>query len=67
MGLQSYKDMGIKIFIHVFGCRSSLCEGEYIAGSLKSLGAEITENINDDFNAAVVVTCSVTQEADRKC
>ena len=56
-----------KIFIHVFGCRSSLCEGEYIAGALKSLGCEITENINDKYDAAVIVTCSVTQEADRKC
>jgi len=60
--------MGIKkIFVHVFGCRTSLCEGEYIAGALKSQGFEITENINDDYNAAVIVTCSVTQEADRKC
>lgn len=60
--------MGIKkIFVHVFGCRTSLCEGEYIAGALKSRGFEITENINDDYSAAVIVTCSVTQEADRKC
>ncbi|MBQ7197253.1 MAG: MiaB/RimO family radical SAM methylthiotransferase [Synergistaceae bacterium] len=56
-----------KIFIHVFGCRSSLCEGEYIAGVLKSEGFEITEDINDKYSAAVIVTCSVTQEADRKC
>lgn len=56
-----------RVFVHVFGCRSSLCEGEYIAGSLKSLGAIITEDINEPFNAAVIVTCSVTQEADRKC
>ncbi|MBR6902221.1 MAG: MiaB/RimO family radical SAM methylthiotransferase [Synergistaceae bacterium] len=56
-----------KIFIHVFGCRSSLCEGEYIAGALKSHGLEITEDINEKFNAAVLVTCSVTQEADKKC
>ena len=56
-----------KIFIHVFGCRSSLCEGEYIAGALKSFGAEITEDLKENFNAAVIVTCSVTQEADRKC
>ena len=58
---------GKKIFIHVFGCRSSLCEGEFIAGSLKSHGAEITEDINEKFNAAVIVTCSVTHEADKKC
>lgn len=59
--------MNNKIFIHVFGCRSSLCEGEYIAGALKSLGADITEDIDEKFNAAVIVTCSVTQEADKKC
>lgn len=58
--------MGL-IYVHVFGCRSSLCEGEYIAASLKSLGAEITENLNDPVTAAVIVTCSVTAEADRKC
>ncbi|MBR6901345.1 MAG: MiaB/RimO family radical SAM methylthiotransferase, partial [Synergistaceae bacterium] len=57
----------MKVFIHVFGCRSSLCEGEYIAGALKSYGLEITEDIHEEFNAAVLVTCSVTQEADRKC
>lgn len=66
MGLQGNKSMGL-VYIHVFGCRSSLCEGEFIAGSLQSLGHEITEDLTQDFNAAVVVTCSVTQEADRKC
>ncbi|MBQ7733211.1 MAG: MiaB/RimO family radical SAM methylthiotransferase [Synergistaceae bacterium] len=60
------QSMGL-VFVHVFGCRSSLCEGEYIAGSLKSKGALITEDINGSYNAAVIVTCSVTQEADRKC
>ena len=59
--------MNKKIFIHVFGCRTSLCEGEYIAGALKSFGCEITENIKDFYDAAVIVTCSVTAEADRKC
>ncbi len=58
---------GKKIFVHVFGCRSSLCEGEFIAGSLKSRGAEIVEDISENFNAAVIVTCSVTHEADKKC
>ena len=59
--------MSGRIFIHVFGCRSSLCEGEYIAGALKFSGFEITEDINGGYDAAVIVTCSVTQEADRKC
>lgn len=56
-----------RIYIHVFGCRSSLCEGEYIAGSLISHGHEITEDLAEGINSAVIVTCSVTHEADRKC
>ena len=55
------------VYVHVFGCRSSLCEGEYIAGALSSLGASITEDLDAVIHAAVIVTCSVTQEADRKC
>ncbi|MBQ9904981.1 MAG: MiaB/RimO family radical SAM methylthiotransferase [Synergistaceae bacterium] len=55
------------IYVHVFGCRSSLCEGEYIAGELLSLGHEVTEELSPEINAAVIVTCSVTSEADRKC
>ena len=58
---------GPEIFVHVFGCRSSLCEGEYIAGALSSLGATITETLSSNLSAAVIVTCSVTSEADRKC
>ena len=58
--------MGL-VFVHVFGCRSSLCEGEYIAGSLSAKGAQITEDLNGKIDGAVIVTCSVTQEADRKC
>ena len=55
------------IFVHVFGCRSSLCEGEYIAGALAAKGAQITESLSGKIAGAVIVTCSVTQEADRKC
>ncbi|MBR4196680.1 MAG: MiaB/RimO family radical SAM methylthiotransferase [Synergistaceae bacterium] len=73
MGLPRRQSMGIKaglmgrVYIHVFGCRTSLCEGEYIAGGLMSLGHEVTEDLTDDISSAVIVTCSVTQEADRKC
>lgn len=55
------------IYVHVFGCRTSLCEGEYIASELKSLGHDITEDLAPGISAAVIVTCSVTREADRKC
>ncbi|MBQ6773126.1 MAG: MiaB/RimO family radical SAM methylthiotransferase [Synergistaceae bacterium] len=64
--MQGNQGLGL-VYIHVLGCRSSLCEGEYIAGSLKSRGALITEELGENINAAVIVTCSVTQEADRKC
>ena len=66
MGLPGRKSMGL-IFVHVFGCRSSLCEGEYIAGALKSYGHEVTQDLTPGISSAVIVTCSVTQEADRKC
>ena len=68
--MQSRQSMGLngtKIYVHVFGCRTSLCEGEYISGSLMARGAEITETLSEGINAAVIVTCSVTQEADAKC
>ena len=68
--MQSRQSMGLngkKIYVHVFGCRTSLCEGEYIAGSLMAKGAEIAETPDEKINAAVIITCSVTQEADTKC
>lgn len=68
--MQSDKGLGLngtKIFVHVFGCRSSLCEGEYIAGALASMGASITETLSGAISGAAIVTCSVTQEAERKC
>ena len=65
--MQSNKGLGLNVFIHVFGCRSSLCEGEYLAGALAAHGASITEELSGGIDAAVIVTCSVTQEADRKC
>ena len=70
MGVQGSKSMGLKgkrIYVHVFGCRTSLCEGEYIAGSLMARGAEILESLSESINAAVIITCSVTRESESKC
>ena len=56
------------ILVKVLGCRSSLCEGEFIAGKLALMGANITDDFNaENLSAAVIVTCSVTSEADKKC
>ena len=68
--MQGSKSMGLKgkrIYVHVFGCRTSLCEGEYIAGSLMARGAEILESLSESINAAVIITCSVTRESESKC
>ena len=68
--MQGSKVMGLngtRIYVHVFGCRTSLCEGEYIAGSLMARGAEILESLSENISAAIIVTCSVTREADAKC
>ncbi|MBQ8691645.1 MAG: tRNA (N(6)-L-threonylcarbamoyladenosine(37)-C(2))-methylthiotransferase MtaB [Synergistaceae bacterium] len=56
----------IKICVKILGCRSNLYEGDYLAGELKERGAEI---VNEFKNAdcAVIVSCAVTHEADRKC
>ena len=59
------QSMGLAVFVHVFGCRSSLCEGEYIAGALRAKGVSITETLAGEIDGAVIVTCSVTSEADR--
>ena len=66
MGMPRREIMGLT-YVHVFGCRTSLCEGEYIAGELLSSGHEITEDLAPGISSAVIVTCSVTSEADRKC
>ena len=57
----------MRILVKVLGCRSSLCEGEYIAGELINFGHEVTDDINLNYDNAVIVTCSVTSEADKKC
>ncbi|MGC9489619.1 MAG: tRNA (N(6)-L-threonylcarbamoyladenosine(37)-C(2))-methylthiotransferase MtaB [Thermovirgaceae bacterium] len=54
-----------RIRIHVLGCRSNLYEAEALASSLSGLGAIPCEQ--GPFDAAVVVSCMVTAEAERKC
>lgn len=47
------------------GCRSNLYEAEALASSLSGIGAITCED--GAFDAAVVVSCMVTAEAERKC
>ncbi|MCR5347590.1 MAG: MiaB/RimO family radical SAM methylthiotransferase [Fretibacterium sp.] len=57
---------GLKVWIHVLGCRSNLCEGDFLTGALEAMGASVVRE-PAEAEAAVLVTCSVTAEADRKC
>ncbi len=54
-----------RIRIHVLGCRTNLYEAEAMASSLSGIGASMCEE--GAFDAAVVVSCMVTAEAERKC
>jgi len=56
---------GKKIIIETLGCRSNLYESEAIASALEALGAEIVEC--PPYDVAIINSCTVTQEADRKC
>ncbi|MCL2010109.1 MAG: tRNA (N(6)-L-threonylcarbamoyladenosine(37)-C(2))-methylthiotransferase MtaB [Synergistaceae bacterium] len=57
---------GLRIRLSVLGCRSNLYEGEALAGELASRGATVTDK-PDTYDAALIVSCSVTAAADKKC
>ncbi|MFP4481793.1 MAG: tRNA (N(6)-L-threonylcarbamoyladenosine(37)-C(2))-methylthiotransferase MtaB [Thermovirgaceae bacterium] len=56
---------GKRVRLHVLGCRSNLYEAEALATSLSQMGAVACEK--GPFAAAVLVSCVVTAEAERKC
>jgi len=56
---------GKRVSLHVLGCRSNIYEGEALASALSKKGAIPCEA--GPFDAAVVVGCMVTVEAERKC
>jgi len=56
---------GVRVRILPMGCRTNLFESEALGCSFTEAGALLTDE--EVFDAAVVVTCSVTSEADRKC
>ena len=57
---------GLKIWVHILGCRSNLYEGEALAAELKARGALVVDR-PEGCRSAVIVSCSVTAAADRKC
>ena len=55
---------GRRVAVQALGCRTNLAEAESIASAFVCRGALIVEEA--PFDAAVIVTCSVTAMADRK-
>ena len=55
---------GKKYSIHILGCRTNQYEGEAIAALLEKAGAICSF---DDPDVSVVVSCTITAMADRKC
>ena len=55
---------GKKYSIHILGCRTNQYEGEAIAALLEKAGATCSF---DDPDVSVVVSCTITAMADRKC
>lgn len=55
---------GKKFAIHIQGCRTNQYEGEAIAAALEAEGAVRGEGSPD---IVVIVTCTITAVADRKC
>ncbi|MDR1376577.1 MAG: MiaB/RimO family radical SAM methylthiotransferase [Synergistaceae bacterium] len=57
---------GVKVWMCVLGCRSNLYDGDAIAGDLAARGAAVSER-PEGCRVAVIVSCSVTAVADKKC
>lgn len=57
---------GKKIWIHALGCRTNQYESEALASMLFLKGAEIITNPSG-IDAAIILSCTVTATADRKC
>ncbi|WP_094607497.1 tRNA-2-methylthio-N(6)-dimethylallyladenosine synthase [Sporomusa silvacetica DSM 10669] len=60
------KDKGHKLFHTItFGCQMNLNDSERLAGQLRTIGYEATENI-DQANVILINTCCVRESAEKK-
>lgn len=56
---------GKKVLLKALGCRTNLYEAEAMAADFQRAGADIVDG--PPWDVAVLVSCSVTAQADRKC
>lgn len=55
----------MKVYIKKMGCKVNEYEAESLATSIKNMGHEISNN-PENADCAIVLTCAVTQEAEKK-
>lgn len=56
---------GKRIFVHALGCRTNIYEASALSSMLSEAGAQIVDRL--PFDIAIVLTCTVTSTADKKC
>ncbi|HPP38091.1 MAG TPA: MiaB/RimO family radical SAM methylthiotransferase, partial [Thermosynergistes sp.] len=56
---------GKRIFVHALGCRTNIYEASALSSMLSEEGAQIVDRL--PFDIAIVLTCTVTSTADKKC
>lgn len=59
-------DKGKKVAFHTLGCKLNFSETSTISRSFKEKGFDIV-NFNSEADIYVINTCSVTEQADKKC
>ncbi len=56
---------GKRVFVHALGCRTNIYEASALSSMLSEEGAQIVDRL--PFDIAIVLTCTVTSTADKKC
>ncbi|MDI3500000.1 MAG: threonylcarbamoyladenosine tRNA methylthiotransferase MtaB, partial [Synergistaceae bacterium] len=56
---------GKRIFVHALGCRTNIYEASALSSMLSEEGAQVVDRL--PFDVAIVLTCTVTSTADKKC
>lgn len=56
---------GKKVLVKALGCRTNLYEADAIASAFEASGASVVDD--GPWDVAVLLSCSVTAQADRKC
>lgn len=57
----------MNVFIETLGCKLNFSESSYLQTQFRKKGYKISENKNNNCDILVINSCSVTENADKKC